>query len=56
MGLLERIKEGGPSHKEKMDELQHLFPQDKGMVGLVVDGGRLWYTFSVSTHNTQRWR
>jgi hypothetical protein len=29
MGLLERIKEGGPSHKEKMDELRRLFPKKK---------------------------
>jgi hypothetical protein len=29
MGLLERIKEGGTSHEEKMDELQHLFPKTK---------------------------
>jgi hypothetical protein len=29
MGLVERIKQGGPSYKEKMNELQHRFPKTK---------------------------
>jgi hypothetical protein len=29
MGLLEKTKEGGPTHEEKIDEIRRLFPKTK---------------------------